>query len=287
MTFHELVDELASVSGIDRETLEMHVWKEALSVGANVREEATAFGLAFHEYDARMEAFYRETAAFMIETVVESQRPGKQGVVRAILGRIRRTVERIGCPPKILMLGDGSASDTLAIWREFKEDVDLHYFDVPGSRTADMAQRRLALHGARFTTLNSYAGIPRNHFDMVISLEVLEHLPDPLAAIADMAEFTKIGATCLVTESFDGVSSKFPTHLRSNLKYAGRTPLLFLANNLLLTWYNPERELRFRPMEFTRVSHAGPRDRWRIRRIMEGDRSVPVTLAKLVLKALR
>jgi SAM-dependent methyltransferase len=114
------------------------------------------------------------------------------------------------------MLGDGSGGDTLAVWREFGEALSVYYFDLPGSRTFEFAMNRFSKYAVPCKILNKYEQIPRVHFDAVISLEVLEHLPDPNAAIYDMWGFLKPGGIALVTESFNGVQSRFPTHLYEN-----------------------------------------------------------------------
>jgi SAM-dependent methyltransferase len=109
----------------------------------------------------------------------------------------------------------------------------------------------------------------------VFSFEVLEHLPDPRAAIRDLAAALKGGGVALITEAFGAVAACYPTHLRSSCALRGKTAFLFAAHGLALTWYSRER--LFKPMEFTK--RAGPsrrdliallRDRHVLRSYAEG-----------------
>ncbi len=159
------------------------------------------------------------------------------------------------------MAGDGSASDTLALNAAFGSRVSLHYFDVPGSKTYDFAMRRLAANQVTPRLIEAYEAIPRDSFDVVISLEVLEHLPDPPAAVRDIGGFLKVGGICLVTESFYGVAPLFPTHLASNLRYGGLTRLLFLRGGMVRTFFNIDGGLWHRPTEYRKPARVSTADR--------------------------
>lgn len=84
---------------------------------------------------------------------------------------------------------------------------------------------------------------------MVVCLEVLEHLPDPIRYIKLISNLIKTNGVCYITESFDAVYPWFPTHLARYLIYAYKTPFLFLRENLKLNYY-PNDYPYGRPMEF-------------------------------------
>jgi SAM-dependent methyltransferase len=150
----------------------------------------------------------------------------------------------------ILMFGDGVGSDTIYLYSFYKDKANFYYFDVPGSKTFDFAQKRFKKYNVDVRIITDYNKIPKNFFDVIVSIEVLEHLPDPVKAIKDISEFLRVGGIVLVTESFGAVQFNLPTHLKSNLKFEGKTPFLFLKFNLLLTYFNQDSFLLFRPMEF-------------------------------------
>jgi 2-polyprenyl-3-methyl-5-hydroxy-6-metoxy-1,4-benzoquinol methylase len=56
---------------------------------------------------------------------------------------------------------------------------------------------------------------------------VLEHVERPQLMIATVAALLKPAGIALITEAFGLVTPNLATHLASNLKYDGRTPLLF------------------------------------------------------------
>jgi SAM-dependent methyltransferase len=208
-----------------------------------------------------MEEFYRTTTAFIVETMVESRRGGKRLVMEVVRRRIEGRLAQAGNEPlEVLMAGDGSAGDTLFLHAAFGPRLSLHYFDVPGSKTYDFAMRRLAANNVRPRLIEAYDAIPKHFFDVVISLEVLEHLPDPPAAVRDIGGFLKTGGICLVTESFYGVLPLFPTHLTSNLRYGGLTRLLFLRGGMVRTFFNLEGGLWHRPTEYRKPERVGASD---------------------------
>jgi SAM-dependent methyltransferase len=143
------------------------------------------------------------------------------------------------------MLGDGSGGDTILLAREFGSDLHLTYFDVPGSITFKCAMRRFARAEVKPEIITNYELIPKKKFDVLLSLEVLEHLPDPVRAAADMRLFLKPDGIALVTESFNGVKPQFPTHLASNFRFHGLQYLLFARQGFLPTY------MHGKPMEFT------------------------------------
>lgn len=60
-----------------------------------------------------------------------------------------------------------------------------------------------------FTGDVAAARYPDRHFDMVVSLEVIEHLPAPLADLAELYRVTRLGGLLLLTTpNFDGLSRR-------------------------------------------------------------------------------
>jgi hypothetical protein len=91
----------------------------------------------------------------------------------------------------------------------------------------------------------------------VLSFEVLEHLPNPLAAIQDIHSALKVGGIAIITEDFGDLASYLPTHLRTSAKYFGAAPFLFLKNHLVLSWYS--KSPLFKPFEFIKTQKVTAR----------------------------
>jgi SAM-dependent methyltransferase len=250
-TFQETVDELSELLQDQNVTsLAERVWREALSVGVNV-VAASEGKITPHQYDAQMEQFYKTTDAFVIETVVESQRSGKRQVMERVIDRIHRKLQSApDSELNVLMLGDGSGGDTLTLAAEFGARLNLVYFDVPGSLTFDFAMRRFSRYGVQVEIITEYNEIPKGTFDVLVSLEVLEHLPDPVRAVRDMRQFLRTNGIALITESFNGVKPQFPTHLSSNLQFHRNQYLLFTRQGFRPTY------MHGKPMEFAPSEHV-------------------------------
>ncbi|HWP34038.1 MAG TPA: class I SAM-dependent methyltransferase, partial [Thermodesulfobacteriota bacterium] len=163
---------------------------------------------------------------------------------------------------RVLVLGDGPGNDSLVLAHA---GFVLDYFDVPGSRTSAFARRRFeasGLLGRAIRPVADYGGLLDGRYDAVVTFELLEHLPDPVAAIRDIAAMLRPGGIALVTEGFGAVADPWPTHLLANRRFEGRTPFLFLAHGLRLAWYG--RRPTFRPFEFEKVGRPTARDRLRL-----------------------
>ena len=67
-----------------------------------------------------------------------------------------------------------------------------------------------AAGAAVFTGDVAAAQYPDQRFDMVVSLEVIEHLPDPMAQLAELCRVTRAGGLLLLTTpNFDGLSRRW------------------------------------------------------------------------------
>jgi 2-polyprenyl-3-methyl-5-hydroxy-6-metoxy-1,4-benzoquinol methylase len=266
-TFGALVAEIVACSDLDDSTVRDKLWQQITGPG-NVEMDARVYGVTPHHFDVAMERLYRESHAFVFETLLYGQRAVRRGWLKCAAARIDGHAKSAGITRndlKILMFGDGCGEDSLALVRD---GLRVEYFDLPGSRTFEFARRRFAYHGASDSVKLhvSTNDLESAHYDVVLSFEVLEHLTDPAAAIATMARVLKPGGIALASDAFETVNASFPTHLASNYDYRDTTPYLFLRHGLALTWTN--RVDWNKPMEFARVALT-PSARYR-RAVLDG-----------------
>lgn len=265
MSFDEIVREIVRFTDIPQDEVERRVWSQALEPGSNVREDVRRFDVTPHQHDENMDRLYRDGTGFIFETMVFWAKPMRNPWTHDALERIRLYAKRAGRKAEeveILILGDGAGNDSLFL---AAHGFRVHYFDVPGSRTYDFAMRRFehyGLLGDRIHPVVDYASCLLREYDVVVCFEVLEHLPDPMRAIREIGMMLRPQGMALITEDFGDLTEHLPTHLRVSAHLKGRTPFLFLANRMLLSWYS--RALPFKPMEFVKVEQVRLADRWRL-----------------------
>ena len=263
ITFPEIVSTISQFTGIPHAEAEVRVWNEILEPGWNVRRDVERFGVNPFQFDDHMVCLYQDGDGFIFESLLFWARPIRQSWIRHALDRIQthaeRTASQIG-DLQVLIFGDGPGNDSLFLGHS---GVTVHYHEVPGSRTYDFAVarfRRSGLWETRILPVESPLSQINEKYDVVASFEVLEHLPDPLAAIAQMSSMLKTGGLALITDDFGDLTPSLPTHLRSSARYLGATPFLFVKHGMRLTWYSTD-EL-FKPYEFTKSECASPWRDW-------------------------
>lgn len=257
ITFQEIVAEIVEYTGLHREEVEHRVWMQALEPGWNVIQDVKRFGVTPFQFDENMLRLYTEGDGFIFDSLVYWSKPSRRLWIQHAVERIQLYSERVGVPLadlKILMHGDGPGNDSLFL---ANNGLQLDYYEVPGSKTFEFAVKRFQRSGTwnkQIRPIYDYASCLNGQYDVVISFEVLEHLPQPVEAIQQIQAALKTGGLAIITDDFGDLAGYLPTHLKSGARYLGLTPYLFLRNHMVLSWYS-EDEL-FKPYEFIKVEQV-------------------------------
>ncbi|MBD2329614.1 methyltransferase domain-containing protein [Alkalinema sp. FACHB-956] len=274
----DIVDEITQFTQLEREEVKQRVWQEALTIGWNVCQDAEKYHITPHHYDGSMEDLYRDSHAFIFETMVYWARSGRQNLTNILIDRIQnyaRETSQDQKQLKILILGDGSGNDSICL---ANSGFTVYYLDFPGSQNYRFVSKRFEAYGllnSSIHIISNYDDLLDGSFDVVISIDVLEHLPNPLKAVADIAAMLTFGGIALISDAFGDVTTNLPTHLGANLKYHGATPFIFLKRGLVLTWTNAS----FTPMEFQNRS-----DQWNLHDWFSLGLQKPVLMFYLIAK---
>ena len=215
-----LIDLLADLTQQDRSRARHRLEQEQRDLGGNVRQAFNEWGLQPYVWHARLAEFYTQTDAFLFETLVWNRHPVKNQMRQWIGEFLQQDFSR---PAKILTFGDGLGIDSLYL-AQAGHSVD--YFEV----SPQCAQFARAL-GERMQTvvhvLDSKEQIARQSYDAIVCLDVLEHVPDPPALVAEFASYLKPGGRLIVHAPFWYIHPAVVTHLKANRKFSGDLAKLY------------------------------------------------------------
>ncbi len=201
------------------------LWQEEHDLGKYHREEFRRRGLAPHAWGEGLERYYREVSAWLPAYVVWNRRPEKLQM-RTWMGRYlsREASSRL----RVLTIGDGAGFDSLYL---AQCGHDVTYFEV-SAHAVDFARRLFDLSQQTIQVVRDTSAIPAEHYDAVVCLDVLEHVPDPRVLVAEMTGFLRPGGQLIVHAPFFLVNEDCPTHLECNRKYSGDLRRLYRSQGL-------------------------------------------------------
>ena len=212
-----VVPAVVAVTGRPEAEVRRMLDAEARRPGSTVAAEIARRGITPHEWSDRLLDFYKTSDAFVFELVGWQRQRFKRSMRRWSRDFLRR--ERDG-RLRVLCHGDGLGYDALALARDGHA---VTYFEFPGPSEC-FARRLFDAAGVdvEVITDESQTGTA---YDAVTSFDVLEHVPDPRASVADLAARITDGGVLLAHAPFYLVLPNYPTHLRANRRHAGSTRL--------------------------------------------------------------
>ena len=230
-----VVEWVSAITGSNSERVIERLRAEYDRPGSNVRRAFDEAGLERYCWSEGLGEFYGRTDSFLYELLMWNMNKLKRQMRRWIK---RYLCQQYGRALKILTIGDGLGIDSLYLARMGHE---VTYFEVGGVCRA-FAEKLFAEAKVDVTMLSEPGEIMREGYDVVLCLDVLEHVPEPEGMVAKLSGYLRDGGSLITHAPFYMICKDCPTHLKANRKYCGSLRL-FEKHGLRLvdgTWsWNP------------------------------------------------
>ncbi len=211
----ELIQLLCEVTREPRLTVILRLIDEEICVGTNVRRDLISAGVKSHVWSEELVDFYATTKSFLYETSVWNRVPLKL----KMRNWMRRFLEKRsqGRSLKILSFGDGLGFDSAYLAAAGHR---VTYYEI-SDECVHFAKRVFAINGQQVDIVRSMEDLGVGEFDVVVSLDVLEHVQNPKKYVEMFARWLKPGGWLLSHAPFYFTSSHRATHIKSSKKYSG------------------------------------------------------------------
>ena len=212
---------IRSVTGEMEEVVRGRLRREYSWPGASVSSEFARRGLKRYVWSDGLVRFYGETDGFLYELAVWNRNWFKARLRAAVCRHISAHGARLGRRLRVLGIGDGLGFDTVEIARA---GHDVTYFELPG-RAERFARQLFEEMSVPVTVITDLAGASAGSFDVVVCLDVLEHVLEPSTVIAEVAARLRPGGIAMFSAPFFMILPWYPTHLKSNRTHSGSAKL--------------------------------------------------------------
>ncbi|MDZ4851211.1 MAG: methyltransferase domain-containing protein [Pirellulaceae bacterium] len=231
-----LVHWMAAITGEEERTIAIRLREEHRNVGFNVRQAMDAQRLEYYQWSEKLEEFYNTTDAFLFETIVWNRSPLKQEMRRWISHSIE---QRFRSPIRLLSFGDGLGFDSLYF---AKRGHQVDFFEV-SENSRRFASQLFSNEDCKVRIIEKLTNIAPESYDVVVVLDVLEHIRVPEACAGALAKLLRPGGYVYTHSPFWLLTPSVPTHLIENQKYSGDLRRLFGVHGLrpvnARTMWNP------------------------------------------------
>lgn len=211
----ELIRLLCEVTREPRHTVIQRLLDEENCIGTNVRRDLLSAGVKPHVWSEDLVEFYRTTQSFLYETSVWNRMPLKLQMRNWM--RIFLEKRAQGRSLNILSFGDGLGFDSTYLAAAGHR---VTYYEI-SDECVQYAKEVFAMNGQQVRMIRSIEDIGLGEFDVVVSLDVLEHVQHPHKCVAMFADWLKPGGWLLSHAPFFFTSSDRVTHIKASKKYSG------------------------------------------------------------------
>ena len=222
-----LIPLIADVTGVDHSSVAERLRREHLHCPLSVSEAFHTKGLEPYVWSQKLLDFYEETDCFIYGIVAWNRTEIKCTMRRWMLDFLHRHQMPRG---RILVCGDGIGIDSFYF---AQAGYDAVFYEV--SRYGQqLARRMFDDYKVNVQLADSLEMFEPESFDAIFSLDVLEHVLSPPEMVRELSALLRPGGFFVVSAPFYAVHPRWPTHLKCNRKYSGKTAWLEQAGQIKL-----------------------------------------------------
>ncbi|MEY4439348.1 MAG: hypothetical protein RIQ36_812 [Pseudomonadota bacterium] len=223
------VELINNISKIDQEAfglksnLESLVKIEDEHPGISVLQDIRKFDVVPYGASKNMDSLYREGLGLAIELVSTFDDKARIKMASIIAGKLLE-ISNYSSNLEILSIGDGLGVDAI---RFASCGFSVDYIDFDNSNMAKIAELNFITAKNKDEKLDiRVLRRVSKKYESVICLEVIEHVEDVFEFITLLKDSVSDGGYLFISECFDGIKDRWPTHLNGNEKYSNLLPLM-------------------------------------------------------------
>lgn len=221
----DVVKLIARITDSSVSDVHQRLMAEAEEIGTNVLKELGEQGIPRYVASKQLDDFYRESDAFLYETTVWNTCRVKQEMRDFIDSRLRHLQKDNS---RIFCFGDGLGFDSA--WLA-QRGHDVSYFE-PSLRCQQYAEHVFSQNKVQVKQLESLDDITPSSLDVIVCLDVLEHVPQPQNLVKLFTRWLKPDGVMFVHAPFWAIHWSRPTHLKENRHLTGNLKRLYTEQGL-------------------------------------------------------
>lgn len=227
-----LIKLIANISGADEESVRARLCDEERHLGISVATGMRDLGITPHIWSDQLAEFYAKTDTFLYETSVWNRTPLKQEIRQWFGDYLQRDQQD---SLKVLTYGDGLGFDAAYL---AKRGHHVTYFEV-SEDCIRFARDVFEGNDVSINMVTTTDDLSDASFDVVLCLDVLEHVPDPPATVANFARWLNPAGRLIASAPFFLISLDYSTHLKSSKRFAGDLRKLYKPSGFHLIGGKP------------------------------------------------
>ncbi|MEQ9409929.1 MAG: methyltransferase domain-containing protein [Fuerstiella sp.] len=216
----QTIDLIANVSDRPAAEVRKRLLAEVAEIGTNVHAGMQQQQIPLYVASEGLDAFYRNSDAFLFETTVWNCCTAKQQMRDFVSSRLTQFGKDHA---DVFCFGDGLGFDSTYLAGLGHR---VRYFE-PSLRCQEYAQQVFTANGVEVTRLESLDDISPGSLDALVCLDVLEHVPQPQLLVQRFHEWLKPDGLLFVHAPFWCIHWTRSTHLKENRRFSGDLKKLY------------------------------------------------------------